>query len=150
MTKAGELAPKLGLWPAVVKTAPAKPKQATKPALPVPGKALVLTSRLFLARLPSSRTRPRMPGRHGRKASLQIRRRTLLASGARSVRGWSVDVPDGCSRSSAGKRLAEVVGTCRDDVGLHRPMRQAPIPVTVGPTADVRPQTEVTDPVEDT
>ena len=29
-------------------------------------------------------------------------------------------------------------------------MRQAPIPVTVGPTADVRPQTEVTGPVEDT
>ena len=55
----------------------------------------------------------------------------------RSVRGWSVDVPDGCSRSSAGKRLAEVVGKCRDDVGLHRPMRQAPIPVTVGPTAEV-------------
>ena len=90
-----------------------------------------------------------MPGRHGRKASLQISRRTLLASGPICPLAC-VDVPDGCSRSSAGKRLAEVVGKCRDDVGLHKPMRQAPIPVTVGPTADVRPQTEVTGPVEDT
>ena len=66
VTKAGEVAPKVRPWPAVVKAAPAKPRVAVQVGLTVPGKASSGEKSSIAAKAPVTAS---VPGKSAEKSS---------------------------------------------------------------------------------